>query len=191
MVFTRHWKVTVPNNGDLLLSWRMPSSGMLCCAAVCRLIVMANIAPSSPVPVILMTEALCSSEMSVLTRAKQHNSPEDSILHSHCHENLKSYIFYPHVHVTNSLLPSYNQLIPACSWLCLLRLALQTAKFLLPVCACMHSLSHIHTCTHKQHTRACTHTHIYNSSSAEENLSFSLSSHLLSKKMYKLEYTRL
>jgi hypothetical protein len=79
----------------------MSSSGKLCSVALVRtnvflrgmrrLLVTANVVPSSLIHVTLMMDALYSSEMSVLTRATRRSIPKDGILHSHHRENLKSY----------------------------------------------------------------------------------------------------
>jgi hypothetical protein len=45
-----------------------------------RLLVTTNV-PSSPILVALVMEAIHSSETSFLTRAMQHNIPEDSVLY--------------------------------------------------------------------------------------------------------------
>jgi hypothetical protein len=55
---------------------------------VLRLLVTDNVVSSSPILATLMLEVMDSAEMSVSTRAKRPNIPEDGILYSHCCEHL-------------------------------------------------------------------------------------------------------
>jgi hypothetical protein len=52
----------------------------------------ANVLPSSTIHVTVMMEAISSSKTPFLTRGRRYHIPEYGILHSHCRENLKSYI---------------------------------------------------------------------------------------------------
>jgi hypothetical protein len=80
----------------------MASSGMLRRVTLVRtktflsilrpLLVTADVVPSSPILVTLLTEELSSYETSDPTRATRPGIPEDTILHSHSRENLKSYM---------------------------------------------------------------------------------------------------
>jgi hypothetical protein len=81
--------------------------------SVRRLLFAACVVPSSPIFVTLMKEAPGSSETSVLSRATRRNNTEDTILHSHRRENLKSYnpvpLFYK----------NFNYLVTLCRLLLL------------------------------------------------------------------------
>jgi hypothetical protein len=68
-----------------------------------RLLVRARFGPTSPILVILMKEALNSSETSVLIRTTRRNITEDAILHNNSVPNFDETLILPNAAVPNDL----------------------------------------------------------------------------------------
>jgi hypothetical protein len=76
--------IRVTNNGELGTALAVTSNR--------RMLVPANVVPSTPTLFTLMMEALRASETSVITRTTRRSISEDDILNSRRREDIKSYI---------------------------------------------------------------------------------------------------
>jgi hypothetical protein len=88
-------KVSEERITSIIMVIRMGELGTLAVTSICSmlwLLVTANVVHSSLILVTPMMEMIHSSETSVPTRATWCKILEDSILHNHRHENLKSYM---------------------------------------------------------------------------------------------------
>jgi hypothetical protein len=81
---------------------------------VLRLLITANVVPSSLILVALMMEDIHASESSALTRDTRHNISEDDILYSHRRDNLKSYMLDTTVKQCRVLITSYCFKLSCC-----------------------------------------------------------------------------
>jgi hypothetical protein len=95
--------VSEENSASITMVIRIGELGTKFLPSVPRLLVTANVVPSSPILVTLLMRSLPSSETDILTRATRRNIPEDGFLYSHHRENLKSYIY-----------PEYDILLGKC-----------------------------------------------------------------------------